>query len=37
MEVEKEYQANGIYQFFRKVIEENFPKLRKDIPLYIYI
>lgn len=31
----EESRVNGIKQIFSKVIEENFPKLRKDIPMQI--
>ena len=30
-----EYQVNGIDQIFNKIIEQNFPKLRKGIPIQV--
>lgn len=31
----EEFQLYGIYQTFNKIIEENVPKLRKDISIHI--
>ena len=31
----EESQDNGIDQIFNRIVEENFPKLRKDIPIQI--
>lgn len=32
---EEESQVNGIHQTFNKIIEENIPKLRKEIHIQI--